>query len=351
MNRTGSFRSVRWAGRAAERLLVPLFLALAFAVGMGAFRCHRAPESGTLRSYSNPQRSPVLPSVIRSFIVSDFDGIKMGNIYRLANGQIWEQSEPYIWIHIAVIPPVTIWSSHGMYKMKVDGIDRAVGVRLVYGPDLAPAVSSTDSEALLPAVIESQIVSDFDGFEMGNIYKLANGQIWEQTDPRFRARIRVNPGVTIWKDGSQYSMHVDGLDPAITVRPLTDIRGAESKRTPVSHPAAPAPNDVLQSTLASGRARVIADDGTFLGSVENQFGVDSIANEFGTYGSKFSAKSILNEFGKYGGKFSMLSPYNSFSSAPPAIYLDGERLMYVTTNETITPRVHPDVLVGILRAP
>jgi len=68
------------------------------------------------------------PEVVESFIENDFDGLEEGNIYKLGNGQIWEQTEPWIWTWTWVMPKVTIWNSGGTYKMKVEHIEHAVAV-------------------------------------------------------------------------------------------------------------------------------------------------------------------------------------------------------------------------------
>ena len=67
--------------------------------------------------------------VIESTIVSEFSGLNHGNIYKLANGQIWEQTDFWIWYWYWVGPEVLIWSDNGIYKMKVDQIEHAVTVR------------------------------------------------------------------------------------------------------------------------------------------------------------------------------------------------------------------------------
>ena len=66
---------------------------------------------------------------IESYIVSSFDGLEYGNIYKLANGQVWEQTEAWIWIWVWVNPKVTIWSESGVHKMSVQNIDHPVVVR------------------------------------------------------------------------------------------------------------------------------------------------------------------------------------------------------------------------------
>lgn len=69
--------------------------------------------------------------VLESTIVSKFEGLNTGNIYRLANGQVWEQVEPWIWVWIWVNPAVMIYSASGGYKMKVEEIEHPVFVRRI----------------------------------------------------------------------------------------------------------------------------------------------------------------------------------------------------------------------------
>ena len=71
------------------------------------------------------------PLVIESFIISDFNGLNYGNIYELANGQIWQQTEYYIWYWYWFYPGVLIWNDGGIYRMKVEGIDHPVMVKRI----------------------------------------------------------------------------------------------------------------------------------------------------------------------------------------------------------------------------
>lgn len=64
---------------------------------------------------------------------------------------------------------------------------------------------------------ESHIVSDFDGFEHGNLYEFSNGQIWKQTDFHISIRIRVHPRVYVFREGSGWMMKVDGVDRSVRV--------------------------------------------------------------------------------------------------------------------------------------
>jgi len=75
------------------------------------------------------QTAPASPSVIESQIDGDFEGWEGETILKLMNGQIWQQSEYHYHYHYAFMPKVLIFKSGGGYKMKVDGIEKAVGVR------------------------------------------------------------------------------------------------------------------------------------------------------------------------------------------------------------------------------
>jgi len=68
------------------------------------------------------------PSVIESKIDGDFEGWDGQTIVKLINGQIWQQSEYFYHYHYSFMPKVLIFRSGIGYKMKVDGIEKAVGV-------------------------------------------------------------------------------------------------------------------------------------------------------------------------------------------------------------------------------
>ena len=81
-------------------------------------------------SVSKPLKRP-RPSVIESQIVGDFEGWRGETIIKLMNGQIWQQIESYYTYHYAFMPKVFIYKSASGYKMKVDGVDKTIGVRQI----------------------------------------------------------------------------------------------------------------------------------------------------------------------------------------------------------------------------
>lgn len=67
-------------------------------------------------------------SVIESQVDGEFDGWEGETVVKLMNGQIWLQTEYYYEYHYAYMPEVLVYQSRGDWKMKVEGIDKAVGV-------------------------------------------------------------------------------------------------------------------------------------------------------------------------------------------------------------------------------
>lgn len=66
--------------------------------------------------------------VIESQIDGDFEGFEGETIIKLMNGQVWQQSEYYYHYYYHFMPKVIIYKSGSSYKIKVEGIDKSVGV-------------------------------------------------------------------------------------------------------------------------------------------------------------------------------------------------------------------------------
>lgn len=68
-------------------------------------------------------------SVIETHIDGDFEGWEGETVFKLTNGQIWRQVDYAYRYHYAFQPSVLIYQSRfGGWKMKVDGVDDAIGV-------------------------------------------------------------------------------------------------------------------------------------------------------------------------------------------------------------------------------
>lgn len=84
--------------------------------------------------YQRPQRpryTNTVPSggVVESTIDGDFEGWEGETIFKLMNGQIWQQSQYSYTYHYAFMPKVVIYPSNGRFKMKVDGVNSTIYVK------------------------------------------------------------------------------------------------------------------------------------------------------------------------------------------------------------------------------
>ena len=67
--------------------------------------------------------------VIESQIDGTFEGWSGDTIFKLTNGQIWQQSSYAYTYHYAYRPEVTIFPSGGGCKMKVEGVSSSIPVK------------------------------------------------------------------------------------------------------------------------------------------------------------------------------------------------------------------------------
>jgi len=89
-------------------------------------------------------------------------------------------------------------------------------------------------------------------------------------------------------------------------------------------------------------AKIIAEDGTYLGTLGDSYESDSIYNEYSDHGSTYDSDSIWNEYSDYGDNYSSQSPFNDYASDPPVLLKDGEVVGKLTTDpyeyEGVDPR-------------
>ncbi len=106
-------------------------------------------------------------------------------------------------------------------------------------------------------------------------------------------------------------------------------------------------------TLSSFPLYLYADDGTgtFLGEISsNKYDTDSIANEYGNYGSKYQTKSIFNQYGNYGSKYSQYSVFNQYATNPPKILdKNGKVVGYLTANKYIKDSISYEEMMVLLK--
>ena len=89
-------------------------------------------------SKTSPSEAPVTTTGVetrRSFesqIDGDFNGWAGETVVKLTNGQSWQQVEfAYLYVY-SFRPKVTVYRDGSTYKMKVDGVNQAIRVKLLF---------------------------------------------------------------------------------------------------------------------------------------------------------------------------------------------------------------------------
>lgn len=72
--------------------------------------------------------------------------------------------------------------------------------------------------------------------------------------------------------------------------------------------------------IDGGQLRLVAADGTFLGTLGSEYDQNSIYNTYGNYGSPYSASSVMNKYSNYGNEYSNYSPFNRYTNDAPLLY-------------------------------
>ena len=140
--------------------------------------------------------------------------VQQGRIFKTTSGSIYEVTGMTLQLVLELQPEVTVLRNGDIYKLIVDGFDEPlICICLNCSSAKRNTAPNNESKSQDHSIIESTIISDFDGLDFGNIYKLANGQLWKQTE----VLNWVKPSVIIWNDGGIFKMKVDHIDHAVTV--------------------------------------------------------------------------------------------------------------------------------------
>lgn len=86
--------------------------------------------------------------------------------------------------------------------------------------DASPERSASAKRATVPpspAVIETCIEGDFSGWEGETIFKLCNGQIWQQAEYDYMYSYSYRPDVVIYRTSAGYRMKVEDEEETILV--------------------------------------------------------------------------------------------------------------------------------------
>jgi hypothetical protein len=106
--------------------------------------------------------------------------ITKGYLFKMSNGKFYEIIERTRQRVRERNPEVKIYSNGNDYKLEIAGFEEAVFCRKI------------------KTVIESSIDGEFKGWDGSTIFKLSNGQIWQQSSYAYMYHYAYNPPVLIY---------------------------------------------------------------------------------------------------------------------------------------------------------
>ncbi len=138
-----------------------------------------------------------------------------GEVIIMTDGTIWQDVSYNYSYAYEYYPSVTICPSAGFMIMN----GKKIAIIPVNGGASAPQGRKAP-EASSSEVIESRIDGEFTGWEGETVFKLTNGQIWQQSGYAYRYHYAYSPSVLIVRTSVGYVMQVGGLNSRINVRRL-----------------------------------------------------------------------------------------------------------------------------------
>ncbi len=261
-----------------------------------------------------------------------------GEIFKLADGSLWEVKYEYEYLY-EYYPSVVICPSRGVLIIG----EKSLNVESVAA---APSSNKAGSRQAKEWEIfeETNLVGSISGtVQQGQIFKTTSGSIYEVTGLTLQLVLELQPTVTVLRNGDIYKLIVEGFDEPLICKCLncstTQNNTTTNKETEIRN------YSELVDHLRNSKIIAQDNENTYLGKLSNEFDSESVFNGFGKYGNKFSSSSIWNEFSTFGNEFSSYSPFNEFSSTPPMIIRDGKIIAYLTVNNSINGAVSPKILL------
>lgn len=119
-----------------------------------------------------------------------FEGFDDEVLFKMSNGSYWIQDQHKYWHHYAYNPQATITDDGGRLVLSVNG--NSIPIRRVIN------------------IIESRIDGEFSGWAGESVYRLTNGQQWQQASYKYQYRYSYMPAAVIFQARSGYKMLVAG---------------------------------------------------------------------------------------------------------------------------------------------
>lgn len=139
-------------------------------------------------------------SAIRSYIDGAFTGFHSAAVFKLGNGQVWQQSRYAYEYCYLYRPEVRIETDGSTDLLYVAGMNDPIEVR----------------QARILA--HGQIVSDFKGFRDRERFKFSNGSEWEQSEYKYHYHYAYRPRAMVLDGVAGVVLMLDGVSATVKVR-------------------------------------------------------------------------------------------------------------------------------------
>ncbi len=138
--------------------------------------------------------------------------VQNGDIFKTASGSIYEVTSMPLMLVLELSPEVVVLRNNDSYLLVVDGFEE-----LLVCKQLKPSTKKTysDKEAMF-----TRIDGEFTGWDGETIFKLINGQIWEQASYSYIYKYKYGPKVLIYPYKGRFKMKVEGVEKTIYVNRL-----------------------------------------------------------------------------------------------------------------------------------
>ena len=149
------------------------------------------------------------------------DTIKKDHVIQMQSGSIYQVSELTLQLVLELAPEALVFKDSQRFKVVIDGFDAPLICKQLVAPkaDL-PRTGKSLANPPQPKVIQSKIDGNFEGWEGETIFKLDNGQIWQQASYAYKYHYAYHPEVMIMNVNGTWKMKVEGVDERIDVKRL-----------------------------------------------------------------------------------------------------------------------------------
>ena len=127
-------------------------------------------------------------------------GYHDGAVFKLVNGQVWQQARYHYHYHYEYRPCVRLYDLDGVQMLQLDGVSEAVQV------------------IRAQIVCEGIIVSEFTGFNDDARFEFQNGQIWVPAAYKYQYHYAHRPDAMVVQGVGGLRLHVEDMNDSLAVR-------------------------------------------------------------------------------------------------------------------------------------